>query len=867
MRIQHNIAALNSYRQLGTNNNAISKNLEKLSSGYKINRAGDDAAGLAISEKMRAQITGLETAQKNANDGISLVQTAEGALTEVHSMLNRMVELATQSSNGTYDNEVDRANLQAEIDSLKSEIDRIADSTNFNGINLLDGSLSEDPASFEIDLKTIDFSGSVKAGETFKLEIGGAPAAAKAAGETNTDGASFTLESREAYGDETTIEDIAKLFDGQTVKIDGETYTARVGDDGVLKFTSKTRGEVTSKLPGEGAQVSISASKADSEATFSGTSTVADVFEGGIKDTSSTGGTGSVGGETEPTPATATTIKFDLAGLTLADSGSSGDNKLSDGKKLTIELTSGVSLVSKAADTSGVDETDSEGLAALFDEQTVEIDGVTYTAKVDGTEVTLTADTAGAPPAGTGQLTAIKSNSGGIKVTSNDDDESVVNGPDTKTMTVTEGTEGTDGTEGVAKTAIAPRATPATPASFDVELSGLTGIDLKDGDTVKLTIAGQDVTSDVVSGGGISNDAGKVAKLFETGKTYTLNGVAYDVSVSGTKLTFTAQDGGKQTQGTGVPTNGDSVTVNVTSSSGGQITGNTGIVTSNTVEGANEVKDPTDVGQGKPASFEIDLTGLTTITANQNDTFKLTIDGVEVESNGAGVGGISGNSATQLADLFKGKTITLDGTTYDITSSNGKLTFTAQGNGKVADLTGKTVSIGKGGTGNATATGATLNVSNMNVGEDPAPAGGNEDGEGTTTDKGALTLQIGDTADSFNKITVSIGSMSAESLGINDVDISDPKGAERAIKDIKDAINIVSSQRGELGAIQNRLEHTINNLGVTTENITSAESRIRDTDMAEEMMAYTKNNILVQASQAMLAQANTLPQGVLQLLQ
>ena len=96
----------------------MKKNLEKLSSGYKINRAGDDAAGLAISEKMRAQITGLETAQKNAKDGISLVQTAEGALTEVHDMLNRMVELATMSANGTYDNETDRFQLQKEMDQL-----------------------------------------------------------------------------------------------------------------------------------------------------------------------------------------------------------------------------------------------------------------------------------------------------------------------------------------------------------------------------------------------------------------------------------------------------------------------------------------------------------------------------------------------------------------------------------------------------------------------------------------------------------------------------------------------------------------------------------------------------------------------------
>lgn len=137
MRVQHNIAALNSYRNLSSNNSAVSKNLEKLSSGYRINRAGDDAAGLAISEKMRAQITGLATAQKNANDGISLIQTAEGALTEVHSMLNRMVELAQQSANGTYDDDTDRESLQAEMDALTSEIDRVSQGTNFNGKALL----------------------------------------------------------------------------------------------------------------------------------------------------------------------------------------------------------------------------------------------------------------------------------------------------------------------------------------------------------------------------------------------------------------------------------------------------------------------------------------------------------------------------------------------------------------------------------------------------------------------------------------------------------------------------------------------------------------------------------------------------------
>ena len=139
MRIQNNLMAMNAHRALGNNNNATSKSLEKLSSGFKINRAGDDAAGLAISEKMRSQIKGLETAQSNANDGISMVQTAEGALTEVHSMLNRMVELATKSANGTVETTVDRSAIQAEVTALSSEIDRIATHTKFNGIALLSG--------------------------------------------------------------------------------------------------------------------------------------------------------------------------------------------------------------------------------------------------------------------------------------------------------------------------------------------------------------------------------------------------------------------------------------------------------------------------------------------------------------------------------------------------------------------------------------------------------------------------------------------------------------------------------------------------------------------------------------------------------
>ena len=139
MVVRSNIMAVNAQRQLGMNNSQVGKALEKLSSGYRINRAGDDASGLAISEKMKAQIKGLDTASLNSQDGISLVQTAEGALTEVHNMLNRMAELATRAANGINEDS-NRASLQKEVAKLQEEIDRISEGTNFNNLKLLDGS-------------------------------------------------------------------------------------------------------------------------------------------------------------------------------------------------------------------------------------------------------------------------------------------------------------------------------------------------------------------------------------------------------------------------------------------------------------------------------------------------------------------------------------------------------------------------------------------------------------------------------------------------------------------------------------------------------------------------------------------------------
>ena len=139
MVVQHNMQAMNANRMLNITTGAQSKSTEKLSSGYRINRAADDAAGLTISEKMRKQIRGLDQASTNAQDGVSAVQTAEGALTEVHSMLQRMNELAVQAANGTNSKESDRQAIQDEIDQLTTEIDRVAETTKFNEIYLLKG--------------------------------------------------------------------------------------------------------------------------------------------------------------------------------------------------------------------------------------------------------------------------------------------------------------------------------------------------------------------------------------------------------------------------------------------------------------------------------------------------------------------------------------------------------------------------------------------------------------------------------------------------------------------------------------------------------------------------------------------------------
>jgi len=203
MRINHNIAALNTHRQLNSASNAQSNSMEKLSSGLRINKAGDDAAGLAISEKMRGQIRGLDMASKNAQDGISMIATAEGALNETHDILQRMRELSVQGSNDTMQ-DADRKAIGDELLALKDEIDRIATTTQFNGKNLLDGSLSTTQKTSTSTLKVGATLTTADATTVSKIDVSGADA-----NKTYTFGTT-------ANADELTLSDGTKT---QTIKV------------------------------------------------------------------------------------------------------------------------------------------------------------------------------------------------------------------------------------------------------------------------------------------------------------------------------------------------------------------------------------------------------------------------------------------------------------------------------------------------------------------------------------------------------------------------------------------------------------------------------------------------------------------------
>ena len=725
MRIQHNIMSMNAYRNYNNNTSALSKNLEKLSSGYRINRAGDDAAGLAISEKMRAQITGLNAAQKNVKDGISLVKTAEGAMQEIQDMLNRMDYLATQSANGTYQDEVDREALQQEVDSLREEINRIADSANFNGIKLLDGSLDagkaaevtagtkvewSDVAMNAVGKKTNDSKDGVTPSEATKASFtmtfsASADFGASLAAYTNVGGNKLTdiFDIVDENGDTVTAADFAS---------GGKYATSTSVAAGSLTFTAKNPGSIDST---EWANLM-------------------DAIEGKKGVDSVEGVNGADVGGAGSTPATKAKFTFDID-LT----------KLKGGEKIKIGDTTFVFDKTISVDASGA-STDADGNAV-------------YKIGIQGLDLETGVSTDGTTASGSWTAVADQ-----IKTAFADTADGVGNDFDVSIPAATITTA--DVAEGKFKIKITAKNTGVVgnveTAEFD---------DVNDAVTIK-AVYGQEA----YQGTGVGNPV-KV--------TYNVNlkglGVGDTINVGGTKLEIIAD----------------------------------------TDENGNANSNDTANGKITLATWKNALK---------------TEDGLHKLLKAAGYDENSGNVT------YKNNILSIEKTKADDTTAEAW----SKGLGSLS--VGKTVTIS----------------------EEEAAAGNSEAGK-------AMNLQIGDSSDSFNQMKVSIGDMHTKAMGtqdedgntttsIADINIGTSDGAQAAVNVIKDSINYVSSVRGQLGAYQNRLEHTQNNLSVMAENIQDAESTIRDTDVADEMMKYVKNNILVQSAQAMLAQANQVPQGVLQLL-
>ena len=737
MRIQHNIMAMNAYRNYNTNTSALSKNLEKLSSGYKINRAGDDAAGLAISEKMRAQITGLNAAQKNVKDGISLVKTAEGAMQEIQDMLNRMDYLATQSANGTYDDPVDRANLQKEVKALRSEIDRIADSANFNGINLLDGSRATTKT------KTAD----AVAAPDPAIDATSIEAATKKDGQHPS---SATKATMEIQLDGTTA--LAAADSGLSAAVTGGT--TKVSDLGAM-----TVGGVALK---DVFDIKVSAGGAD---VTDWTST--DAIDAGAKITL----TAKTAGELKATIGTAVDGKDAVTYVNGKNEGAAPDGTKAK-YSLTFDFT-------KLAGGQRFEignkkfEISTSGTASDAAYTAIDLSGIDLTIEGDKNGV-------GGKTASTGRNLAIEKIQAAID-TAFGTDFNVDDAPDTSIG-----------------------ATASTYIiNFEAKNAETAANSYNLGD---VRVSETDGTTVYVGKGGITGtyNPGQLGGNAKPGTYATVTFDKFDLS----KLEV-----------------GDKVTIY-----------------GKTIEVVEKAED------AKPNEGKL-------VLADAKDSGKF-IAAFERMFRDESQGGNKQQNFGKLA---------INGTKLTVTD--------AQDVGRTANQLIQDVGL-------------------KFVAKNPGSA---TDAEYETS--GGLTLQIGDTSEKYNQLTVSIGDMHVKAMGtnyttqtvdgeekrvdnldangnvaviagksINDIDISSQKGAQDAIDVIRDAINYVSSIRGDLGAVQNRLEHTANNLSVMAENIQDAESTIRDTDVAEEMMAYTKNNILVQSAQAMLAQANAVPQGVLQLL-
>jgi flagellin len=744
--INTNVASLNAQRNLNKSQGALNTSLQRLSSGLRINSAKDDAAGLQISNKMTSQINGLNVAARNANDGISLAQTAEGALQEATNILQRMRELSLQSANGTNSAE-ERSALNAESIALKNELDRIATTTRFSGKMLFDGSFT---ASAQIGARaneTISFS----IGSFRTTELGTRAERAATAATITGSAAPTSL----TIGTVTTGGTASTLVGGAAAQLDfdnstGGTPSTAVGGAAVSGLTfALTGGNAgsASVLGNSAAPTSldISAANTNNELTIgggsiSGTHTITlgdDTYDQTtliqeIND--QIGNTAGLAGRVEAVA--------NGSGISLQEVAQSGSFS---GNALTI-AGNGANNIFTNAPTS---TTGNQTVAGSAQTLTVTRNSVTQTVTL---ATTAYASVDALATAIQGQLT-------GYTVTNN-----------SGVLTLAEATGSGNGITlgGSAATALFGTPTLTTGSAGTANTAEATF-------TINLGTANQSITLDQDYTGNAAGLATAIQTQINAG---ALNGLV-NVTQNAGVLTLT-QAG---TFG------GEALTVDGTDADalfGATPTENTGtaaVVTTNT-------------------AFQIAVNGGTAQTITMAEG-TYTADALADEIN---------RKIDANADL-KGK--------VRASINEGKLEFKTTDTGTASSIT---------------FTAVTDNTGLTNLGfTDAQTAAGAAAGPGTSS--------------------------------VESIDISTAAGAQSAIDIIDAAISEIDSTRGDLGAIQNRMETTISNLNNISENVAAARSRILDTDFAAETASMTKNQILQQAGISVLSQANSLPQQVLSLLQ
>lgn len=791
LTVYQNIMSLNSQRHLGSSQTALATSIERLSSGLRINHAADDASGLAISEKLRGQITGLKRAAMNAQDGISMLQTAEGALEEVSSMLQRMRELAVQASNGVYTSN-DRIEIQKEVEQLKGEIDRISSATEFNTKKLLNGdgtalwsaSSSKikaiirdevDEGNYRINLETIPGSNEIYKTDIMTLKDG-------AIGSEIVDGTNDT--------------NIGSVNNASQLASTGTSYyTVTVGD---LTAAQSATISLTGSYLQTGSSFSVAAAGySNSAATSSGYIEV--VFEDNV----SANGT------------TSAQIRY-IDALT---------GYISEWEEVDVTALNGtVSLT--AADTTNL--MNSAGQSLGFDLQlSLGVNGKIQ----NGDKVLLSFSGANAAPAG-----SVASSGGG-------------------TVQISGGPTGQAG----------PTLKFTSPSSLTAKDNGDNFVDTQAKTVYYASINAQ--TGNVDFGNMTINFKENNNATESNGET-VLGDLSLKISGSGeaaattTKLkdiaVFEDSDGNNlfsNKQELTVWGNGKSAVIYL------------------------EADDTIADFETKLTDAIVNKLGMGSTNNNVNSHL---VDYVSIPTTSGGIQSVAGTFIIQTAltgeqgqvafsgdeELINGLSLnkiqsavnnTTKVTVYD--AHSGQLVGTDEtGNDRVFGIIGG-VEIALDSRAGVT---ESWDTSKNQVIFSTNSAAAKEDYFLHIVDN-STDLQIG--ANSGQTLAVSIPQLDVTGLGLNNITLVSQDLAQAAIPDIDAAISQVVSVRATIGAQVNRLEHTIANLQTAEENMTAAESRIRDLDMAEEMSTFTRYQMLGQAGVSMLAQANQIPQMALQLLQ